>query len=183
MKNEKPRLGVLVKFDANDNTFDNRLTTWCRAIPVLITSDRGELAFTYATPSAALKTVLLKTLLCSDIAADSQTLGGGDVIADSIYSASLYELEAIVKGMKDIHKAMKKLDALVGYPASFGAMTVRFANAIGADLIVTLRDEQQQRGENGRWRYDTLEDGVRRVDRIVSDWNKKYSPAHQQVTA
>src|SRR5688572_11215817 len=116
-KEPKPRLAIKVWLEHDNRSYDNKPTAWMRAKVVIIESHNG---MTHTHPrsysnESRFDYIEMRGLLVSDISKDRQTCDGASIVVRDLYSATLYEMEAITKTLRSITNKVKALDDKLGW--------------------------------------------------------------------
>jgi hypothetical protein len=101
-----------------------------------------------------------------------------DVEYRDTYLMRLEELEAMVKYLRKVSKALARMNDQRGYAESFAEQVMRFAQAVGAQWFVWKRDSSQTAltYDNGDYRITTDATIARNhVNSLIDTFKKEYT--------
>lgn len=176
-KKEKPVLGIYVRVeDAGSSIIDNARMAWVVAMVVDVT-DRHEGKFQFAGEhgkAAKFTHIMLKDLLSTD--RPNPQYSRGDLKAYGLDGKYAIELDSVSATLKKIGKVMGNLNAKHGSPVNFAQHVLRFANAVGTDIIVTDKSEKGFDRSGYRYNFSDLEAGQWHITHALEAWFERWTP-------
>lgn len=185
MKKSDKKLAIVVIIERQPTTFNSHKSSWITAYTARIKPDGmvegGVEGFEYLSnhgEDAAMAKVQLRSLLMSDCATRDAYTSSTRPESGNLSNCKPYEIEPVLKALKTVTKKMDTTADKYGIPENFSQCVLHFADAIGANYIITERSTENQirRTGMGRFSINGVSQGAFNVQQNIRQWFDQYAP-------